>query len=83
MSKVVYEVAAKTGKYIDKNGQEKNRWTKCGVILQGEKGLSLKLEVIPVGFDGWLSLFEPKERQQNNSNNAPAGDDFAGQDIPF
>lgn len=82
MSKVVYEVMAKTGKYTDKNGQEKNRWAKCGVILQGDKGLSLKLETIPVGSDGWFSLFEPKP-QQSSGNSAPAGDDLGGSDIPF
>lgn len=95
MSKVVYEVMAKTGKYTDKQGQEKNRWTKCGVIFQCDKGLSLKLEAMPVGSDGWFSLFEPKDRQaakeavQRDNDQYGIGephsavDDFEDRDIPF
>lgn len=80
---VKYEVAASTGTYTDKNGQEKRRWTKCGVVMETDKGLSLKLEVIPVESNGWFSLFEPKERSEqpvelSNKTLAEVEDD-----IPF
>lgn len=62
---VKYEVMAKTGTYTAQDGTEKNRWQKCGVILSGDKGFSLKLECIPVGeWNGWFSLFEPKPREE-------------------
>lgn len=59
---IKYEVLASTGKYTDKNGQEKNRWQKCGVVMETKSGgLALKLEVIPVAGEGWFTLAEPKE----------------------
>jgi len=61
MAKVRYEVVVK------REGKEgKVFWNKIGVVLQTEKGFSLKLESVPVGWDGWASLFEPKPK-----NDAP------------
>jgi len=83
---VKFEVIAKTGTYTDKNGQEKNRWTKCGAVMETSKGLSLKLESLPIGSDGWFILSEPKPKddaepvqkdsRQGNLNNIDS-------DIPF
>ena len=56
MAKLRYDVCA-----ADKQG-EKTYWRKIGVVLQGEKGFSLKLEAVPIGWDGWASLFEPKPK---------------------
>jgi len=54
---VQYEVMASTGSYTDKNGQEKKRWVKCGVVMATKSGgLALKMETMPVGGDGWFSL---------------------------
>jgi hypothetical protein len=61
---IKYEVTAVTGKYTDKNGNEKNRYTKVGVVLDTKNGQMLKVEAIPVGWDGWAYLNEPKEREQ-------------------
>lgn len=69
-SKVRYEVCTKRP---GKDG--KTYWTKIGVVLQGDKGFSLKLESVPVGWDGWASLFEPKAK-----GTAPATQD---DDIPY
>ena len=62
---IQYEVMASTGSYTDKNGQEKKRWVKCGVVMSTKTGgLALKMETMPVGGDGWFSLFEPKPRDE-------------------
>lgn len=66
MAKLKYEVIAKTGTYTNKDGEEKARYMKCGVVLLTEKGFSLKLEAIPVGSDGWFFLSEPKEKEARN-----------------
>lgn len=58
--KVKFEAMAKNGSYV-KDGQEKTKWHKCGVVLEGDKGMSLKIESLPVNFDGWLSFFEPRD----------------------
>lgn len=48
----------------DRNGTEKVRWHTIGPVFEGEKGLSLKIESLPVGpWNGWVSFFEPKEKE--------------------
>lgn len=81
---VTHELMARTGSYTDRDGNEKARWTKCGIIVEKDGRLSVKLEALPVEFDGWLSAFEPKPREQvkvpQQRNTAR---DFDGEDIPF
>ena len=62
-----FDVVAITGKYQDRDGNEKNRYTNIGVVLETRNGLMLKLESIPIGFDGWAYLNEPKERDQREA----------------
>ena len=47
---------ANGGSYHTADGQEKTRWIRCGVCLETDKGLRIKIESIPVDFDGWLSV---------------------------
>jgi hypothetical protein len=69
---IKYDLICKTGTYKDKNGDEKNRWSKVGVVMETKQGgLACKIETIPVGFDGWLSLAEPKPKD----NFIPKGND--------
>jgi DNA topoisomerase IA len=63
----------------EQNGAEKKRYIKCGVVFDGAKGMSLKIESLPVPFDGWLQFYEPKEKDAPKAK--PASD--AGDDIPF
>lgn len=78
--KVKYEVVAVTGKYTNGAGEEKKRYLKCGVVLEGDKGLSLKLEAVPVGADGWFYLFEPKQKEERQQSRPAPEPDF---DDPF
>ena len=70
-----YDVSAVVGEY---NG--KPVWHKCGAVFETAKGLSLKLEALPVGkeFDGWFKLFEPR---QDKPQAAPATE--PNDPIPF
>lgn len=86
MATVKYEAIAKTGTYKDASGAEKTRFHKCGVVFESAKGLSLKLDSIPVGFDGWLSLREPRPKDSPRSApvaTPPKTDGFENDDIPF
>lgn len=68
MAKVLGDVCAPTGKYI-KDGEEKTSWMKCGVIMQTDNGLRIKLDGIPVGGTEqgiWLSVFEKEGRKQGS-----------------
>lgn len=92
-SKKVYDVIAVTGEYQNNFGETKKRYQKCGVVFQGERGLSMKLEALPVGneWNGWLFLAEPRDNREQSRGgggySAPAGreqapaDEFG--DIPF
>lgn len=86
---VKYDAIAKNGSYT-KDGVEKTKWVKVGVVVDTKNGgLALKIEQLPVPFDGWLQLAEPKTKEQlqqqfnpqleqeSESGNAP------NDDIPF
>lgn len=86
MAVVRYEVKAKNGSYKDRNGQEKTRWHQMGVCFQSDEGhLSIKIDSMPLNWDGWISLFEPKpkEERQAQATTAPADSGIADDDIPF
>lgn len=76
MAKVKYEVTAITGKYKDASGAEKNRYTRMGVVIQTDKGFSLKLEAIPVGWDGWAMLQEPRSKDAPKPETKTTGGGF-------
>lgn len=83
---VIYKVAAITGKYTDNDGNEKNRYADLGVVVETKNGPMLKLESVPVGWDGWAYLNEPKEAQgvrKPQRPSKPAVDDFQDDDLPF
>ncbi len=78
--KKIYDAVVSTGKYTDKDGKEKTRYLNVGVVLEGDKGVSLKLEALPVNFNGWINFYEPKEKQQTKQ---PSDDFVPDEDIGF
>jgi hypothetical protein len=88
--KLAYELVH-ASEYQDRDGQKKTKWTKCGIALRDDVtgNLSIKLEALPLGITGplWLSLFEPKPRDEQGGGNGgatpghkPANPD---EDVPF
>ena len=81
---IVYEVTAVTGTYVNKDGEEKKSYSRLGVVLETKNGLMLKLEVVPVKWEGFAYLNEPKPREDKPSKPQPAVPDVGdGDDIPF
>ena len=81
---IKYEVSAITGSFINKDGEEKKRWVKCGVIVEKENGkLALKLEAVPIGGDGWFNLQPPKPKDEHKSDKEKSVVDDQSDDIPF
>ena len=76
MTKVIKEIVAVTGTYTNKQGEEKKRYTKLGVLMENDKGQFLKIESIPVGWDGFASLYEPKEKEQAEKRRESLEDDI-------
>lgn len=56
-------------KYTDKQNQQKTKSVRIGCVIETKNGYMLKLDVIPVGFDGWAYLNEPKPQEQYQNNN--------------
>lgn len=90
MATVLGDICFPVGKYV-KDGEEKTRWAKAGVLLQTDNGIRGKLDMVPVasGEDGgWFSVFERDTNRtqqakpaQNRSESATPKDDQ--DDIPF
>jgi hypothetical protein len=93
--KLLKEAFAGTGKYVNKDGQEKTKWLKVGVLLvdtQDPTNMSLKIEAEPAhkpegGW--WIRFFDPKPRDGNGSRaqtGARQNGDFepdGDSDVPF
>lgn len=85
-----YDVTAVTGKYQDRDGNEKSRYMTIGAVIETRNGLMLKLEANPVGWDGWAYLNEPKPKdgqrqapRQQSRQSSGGGFDDMDDDIPF
>ncbi len=66
MSKILMDVVVVTGKYINQEGVEKNRYQTIGKIIQTDKGEMLKIDAIPMcegGWSGWAYLNVPKVKE--------------------
>jgi len=62
-----YDLMQSTGTY-QKDGMEKTRWTKIGIMLEKADGKrSIKLEVLPLPSkegEVWLQVFENKPKAE-------------------
>ena len=88
--KAIKKAVCITGTYIDRGGNEKKRYTTVGRLLQREDGsLSLKMDSVPVNFDGWVNFYDLDEnRKELNANGmaqarAAADSGFEDEGLPF
>jgi trehalose-6-phosphate synthase len=89
---VIYDVVATTGTY-QKDGKTMYRNQTIGHVVETAKGLSLKIDQIPLteagGWNGWAALFTPwtEEKQEEKQNRftpqKPSAKDLPDSDIPF
>jgi len=79
----IKDVVARGGEYQDREGNTKVRWINCGSMFKNSEGkVSIKIDSIPVGeWDGWLSLFDPKQRAKVVP--LPEKDSGFDDEIPF
>lgn len=66
MAKIVRRRNLVTGRrYTTPTGEEKTRWTTVGKIFQDDQGREyIKMDVVPLGWDGFASIFEEQQAQQ-------------------
>lgn len=51
--------------FIKRNEHKHDEWTRVGVVFKRETGsLVLKLDVVPVNFDGWLEILDVKSKDE-------------------
>jgi hypothetical protein len=63
---IIYEVTVINGKYLDKKtGEQKNSYSKIGIVMETKAGPMLKLQNIPIvegGWNGMAYLNPPREK---------------------
>lgn len=77
------EVTAVVGEYTNAKGETKKRYLKIGAIIESKHGPMLKLDTIPLEWNGYAYINEPydKEQRQPQTRGARRQDDF--EDEPF
>jgi hypothetical protein len=71
MAKLLKEISVITGKYTNASGQEKNRYTRVGSIIETKNGEMLKIDVLPLmdgGWNGWAYINESREKESGKDD---------------
>ena len=84
MSRTIKEITIVSGKYTNKDGQEKSRYQRIGSMIETKNGPMLKIDSIPVvegGWSGWAYLNDQKP--QEGYAKKPSHNDSFDSDVPF
>lgn len=74
MATVLGDLMHPSGKYI-KDGEEKTRWVRVGVLMRTDNGYRVKMDAFPADCSdsgGWLSVFEKRDDSFRKPAPAPA-----------
>jgi hypothetical protein len=88
---VTHEIVAHGEKYTTADGQEKSRLINIGKVIEKANGkLAIKLDTIPLNWDGWAMMLPPRpkddaqpQRSKPVASRVPGSDDDLADDIPF
>lgn len=92
MARKKYDLAVKTGSYVDRDGKTKNRYQNIGVVMQGDNGFYalldplINLAAVPreEGKDRvMVSMFEPRDDAQQQAPQRQQRPAPVDDDIPF
>jgi hypothetical protein len=70
MARKIGDICAAGEKFQAREGGEKTRWIKCGILLETDKGFRIKMDCIPLVSDGWFAVFE--DQPETTTRPAPA-----------
>ena len=65
---------------------DKKYYTNIGRVIETDKGLSIKLDVIPIGWNGWASFYTPKAKEEKTEKTESTGTKALQEmddDLPF
>lgn len=66
-----FDLMVSNGTFTTKDGTEKTRWTKAGIVFKGEDGRMWgTMELIPVNWDGKFNLFKPQPKEDGQQAQA-------------
>ena len=81
------EVTAIIGEYVNAKGETKKRYMKIGAIIESKHGPMLKLDVVPLEWNGYAYINEPYDeatpRPAKAGKPQSQGHDMPEDDIPF
>lgn len=79
------EVTAVLGEYTNAKGEVKKRYMKIGALIDTKNGQMLKLDVVPLEWNGYAYINEPydKRKAQSDGPREQGHDDGFEDDIPF
>jgi len=80
-----YDVVA-TLKFTKKDNTEGKSYVRCGTAFDGDKGIRIKLDAVPISpeWDGWLNLYEPKAKEGDAAKpTTPKAGNDDDSDLPF
>jgi len=87
--KRIKRIVAVTGKYTDRDGNEKNQYATIGGLFEREDGTqAIKIDNIPVGgsWNGWASLFELEDQRKPTAHDEAKANGYQKQvedEIPY
>ena len=71
--KRIKRIVAVTGKYTDREGKEKNQYATIGTLMERDDGSqAIKLDSIPLGWNGWARFYDFEEKKQSAHDQAKA-----------
>lgn len=66
----LYDIRAKIGEY-EKDGETKGRYVTIGAVVQTKAGAKMiKLDTIPVSWEGFAYLSEPLKQKESGTSNS-------------
>ena len=78
------EVTAIMGEYVNAQGETKKKYQKIGAIIESKHGPMLKLDVIPLEWNGYAFINEPYDKEKPKSEPRPGRRaEPMDDDIPF
>lgn len=85
--KRIKRIVATVGEYTDREGRTKKQYVNIGTLFERPDGSqAIKIESIPIGWNGWASFYEIEERgnepRSAAAKSAPAEHDI-DDEIPF
>jgi hypothetical protein len=77
------EVTAVLGEYVNAQGETKKKYQKIGAIIDSKHGPMLKLDFVPLEWNGYAYINEPYDKAKAEPRPNRNRDDSFPDDIPF